>query len=257
MSNMLFMCPFAPPAAPETTVARRYQPARVRALFDGLADTYGCASWLSGGLLSRWRRQLVASLRRPVAGPAVVVDLMAGGAELWPPLRRRFGPELRVAAVDSSAPMLARAVAHAASPSLTLHPADALATALPSAQATAVTCAFGLKTLPPTAYQALANEAARLLRPGGEVALVEFVLPRHGWTRGFALGYLAALLPVLRTLYPDTADHADLPRYASTGPDLGALRHSLRQAGFEGLRQQRLWPGCAVLLTAVKQEGNE
>lgn len=253
MSNTLFMCPFTPSATTETTLDRRYQPAQVRALFDGLADTYGCASWLSGGLLSLWRRQLVARLRRPVEGPAVVVDLMAGGAELWPVLRHHFGPELRVAAVDFSAPMLARAVVHAAGPALTLHPADALATPLPTAQATAVTCAFGLKTLPQTSYQVLADEAARLLQPGGEVALVEFVLPRQGWRRQFALSYLTALLPVLRKFYPATADHAELPRYASTGPDLGALRQALRQAGFEDLRQQWLWPGCAVLLTAVKQ----
>lgn len=257
MSNTLFMCPFTQPVTTEPTVDRRYQPARVRALFDGLADTYGCASWLSGGLLGWWRRQLVASLGHPAAGPAVVVDLMAGGAELWPVLHRRFGAGLRVAAVDFSAPMLARAIVHAAGPALTLLQADALATSLPASEATAVTCAFGLKTLPASAYQALADEAARLLRPGGEVALVEFVLPRQGWRRRFALGYLAALLPVLQKVHPATADHAELPRYASTGPDLGALRQALRQAGFEGLRQQWLWPGCAVLLTAVKQEGNE
>ena len=38
--------------------------------------------------------------------------------------------------------------------------------------------------------------------------------------------------------------------YLRRGPDLGILRHTLRQAGFGQLRQQRLWPGCAVLLTA-------
>jgi demethylmenaquinone methyltransferase/2-methoxy-6-polyprenyl-1,4-benzoquinol methylase len=194
----------------------------------------------------------VAALRRPAAG-AAVVDLMAGGAELWPVLRRRFGPALQVTAVDFSAPMLARALAHGAGPALTLHVADALATGLPAAQAAAVTCAFGLKTLPPTAYQALADEAARLLRPGGQVALVEFVLPPTGWQRRFALGYLATLLPVLGQLFPATADHAELPRYASTGPDLAALRQALRQAGLGPVRQRRLWPGCAVLLTAEKR----
>jgi len=230
----------------------RYQPARVRALFDGLATSYGWGEWLSAGLLWRWRRQTVASLPRPAAGAAYVVDLMAGGAELWPPLRQHFGPALRVAAVDFSAPMLARAATRNAGPALSLHHADALAAPLPARLATAVTCAFGLKTLPVSKYTALADEASRLLRPGGEVALVELVLPRQGWRRRVVLSYLAGLLPVLRRLQPSTAPHAELPRYASQGPDLPLMTTALHQAGFSNIRQRRLWPGCAVLLTARK-----
>ena len=94
--------------APAPTVAARYQPARVRALFDHLADTYGAAEWLSGGQLGRWRRSLVAALCWPAIGPVQVVDLMAGGAELWPPLSQRLGERLTVTAVDFSAAMLAR-----------------------------------------------------------------------------------------------------------------------------------------------------
>ena len=235
-----------------TAAPVRYRHARVRALFDELADTYGWSGWLSGGLLGRWRRQLVRALREPAGGPPQVVDLMAGGAELWPALRNRFGASLRVDAVDFSASMLARSHTLAAGPQLHLHQADALNTPVPSGQASAVTVAFGLKTLAVPEYAALAEEAARLLRPGGEVALVEFVLPAPRWQWLVLERYVAGWATALSWWLPAAASHAELLAYAGAGPDWFALRRALAGAGFEQVRQQRLWPGCAVLLTAVK-----
>jgi demethylmenaquinone methyltransferase/2-methoxy-6-polyprenyl-1,4-benzoquinol methylase len=228
----------------------RFRPERVQALFDKMAETYGWSLWLSGGMLVRWRRQLAQALSRPSAGPAHVVDLMAGGADLWPALRRRFGSDLQVDAVDFSAPMLVRAAVHKAGNQLAVYVADALATPLPAGQATAVTCAFGLKTLLPTDYPAFAEEAARLLQLGGELALVEFVLPGHGWRRQLMQQYLEHLMPLLGWLQPAAAVHEELLRYASIGPDLPALYQAIEAAGFAQLRQRRLWPGYAVLITA-------
>lgn len=232
-------------------VAARYRPARVRALFDELASTYGAAEWLSGGQLGRWRRSLVAALHWPAIGPVPVVDLMAGGAELWQPLHQHLGSRLSLTAVDFSAPMLARAARQHA-PGLMLRQADALATGLPAGAAPAVTCAFGLKTLAPAAYPALAAEAARLLRPTGQLALLEFDLPTQPWVRAAMLSYLRLLPATLRHLFPEAANHAALPRYACAGVRWPALLAALRDAGFGQVRQQRLWPGCARLVVAEK-----
>ena len=227
-------------------VAARYRPARVQALFDQLASTYVAAEWLSGGQLGRWRRSLVAALHWPATGPVPVVDLMAGGAELWQPLHQRLGAQLSLTAVDFSAAMLARAARQPA-PGLTLRQADALATGLPTGAAAVVTCAFGLKTLAPAAYPGLAAEAARLLRPGGQLALLEFDLPPHPWLRAAMLTYLRLLPATLRHVCPEAAAHAALARYASAGPYWPALQAALAAAGFRLVRQQRLWPGCARL----------
>lgn len=237
---------------PAPPVAARYRPARVRALFDSLAGTYGAAEWLSGGQLGRWRRSLVAALRWPAAGPVAVVDLMAGGAELWQPLHQHLGARLALTAVDFSAPMLARAARQDA-PGLTLLQADALASGLPTGVAAAVTCAFGLKTLAPAAYPALAAEAARLLRPRGQLALLEFDLPALPWVRAAMLAYLRLLPATLRHLFPEAAGHAALPRYACAGVRWPALLAALRAAGFSQVRQQRLWPGCARLVVAERR----
>ncbi len=233
-------------------VAAHYRPARVRALFDELAATYGAAEWLSGGQLGRWRRSLVAALRWPATGPVPVVDIMAGGAELWVPLHQRLGSRLQLTAVDFSAAMLARA-APLPAPGLTLRQADALATGLPAGSAAVVTCAFGLKTLAPTAYPTLAAEAARLLCPGGQLALLEFDLPARSWLRAAMLAYLRLLPATLRHVCTEAAGHAALARYASAGTQWLALQAALELAGFRQVRQQRLWPGCARL--AVWQWG--
>lgn len=227
-------------------VAARYRPARVRALFDGLASTYGAAEWLSGGQLGRWRRSLVAALHWPAFGAVPVVDLMTGGAELWAPLHQHLGPRLRLTAVDFSAAMLARAALLPA-PGLTLHQADALATGLPAGSAAVVTCAFGLKTLAPTAYRALAAEAVRLLRPGGQLALLEFDLPSQPWLRAAMLAYLRLLPATLRHVCAEAAGHAALACYARAGTQWLVLQADLEAAGFRRVRQQRLWPGCARL----------
>lgn len=239
--------------AETTEVPVWYRAGRVRALFDAMATTYGVGGWLSGGQLARWRHQLAQSLPVPAHGPAHVVDLMAGGADLWPALRRRFGEDLHLDAVDFSAPMLARAAVWGANPRLVLYEANALATPLPAGQATAVTCAFGLKTLRPTDYVALATEAARLVRPGGEVALIEFVLPGSGWRRQLMQRYLALVMPVLGWLQPAAAVHAELLRYASAGLELPRLRLALEQAGFGRVKQRRLGLGYAVLITGRYQ----
>ena len=186
----------------------------------------------------------------PPRQPLAVVDLMAGGADLWPALRQRFGAGLHLTAVDFSAPMLARAVRHAAGAGLVLLPADALATDLPTGSAHVVTSTFSLKTLAPAAYPALAREAARLLQPGGRLALLEVVLPARGWLRRLLPAYLDVLMPVVRWLCPAAAVHAALAGYLHRGSDLAALRHALRQAGFGQFQQQRHSPGCAVLFTA-------
>lgn len=243
---------WATPVEPAYPATRQcYSPGRVRALFDAMAATYGFAHWLSGGLLGPWRRQLAAQLPAPAAGePIAVVDLMAGGADLWPALRRRLGSGLHLTAVDFSAPMLARASRYAAGPALALLPADALATGLPAGRAQVVTSAFGLKTLAPAAYPAFAQEAARLLGPGGQLALLEVALPARGWLRRLLPAYLGALMPVVQAVRPAAAVHAALAGYLRRGSDFAGLRRALRQAGFGQLRQRRLWPGCAVLLTA-------
>lgn len=236
---------------PAPPVAACYRPARVQALFDELANTYGAAEWLSGGQLGRWRRSLVDALRWPVAGPVPVVDLMAGGAELWAPLHQRLGARLALTAVDFSAAMLARA-AQQTVPGLTLLQADALATGLSAGTAAAVTCAFGLKTLAPAAYPALAAEAARLLRPGGQLALLEFDLPTQPWVRAAMLTYLRLLPATLRHVFAEAGSHAALSQYAGLGVQWSALLAALRQAGLKEVRQRRLWPGCARLIVAEK-----
>lgn len=95
---------------------------------------------------------------------AVVVDLGCGGG-IYSRAWRELGAE-RVIGVDSSAPILASATAeHGADPQITFHRGDATATGLPEACADVVFSRALVHHLPD--LRAFAEEARRLLRPGG------------------------------------------------------------------------------------------
>lgn len=243
-------------AADVHATAALFGPGFVRHLFNQLADYYHWHQWMSLGLSAWWRRQ-AAALLPALPGTASVVDLMSGGGEMWPALRRRFGAAVQLHAVDFAPAMLAQAARRLdAAPDharTELHLADALRSPLPGGAADAVVCGFGLKTLTATECSALATEAARLLRPGGTALLLEFTLPPQGWRRVVFRRYLGAVLPLVAWLSRGRAAlHCYLPFYAHAFANLDAAEASLRSAGFGQLRQVPLLLGCATALVAVK-----
>jgi ubiquinone/menaquinone biosynthesis methyltransferase len=73
--------------------------------------------------------------------------------------------------------------------------ADAMGLPFPAAAFDVVTVAFGLRNIADTA-QGL-SEMARVCRPGGKLAILEFSLPRNAAIRNFYLWYFRNVLPRL------------------------------------------------------------
>ena len=206
-------------------------------LFAPLAETYDrYARLLSFGQDPRWRSFLVSRVEaRPVH---VVLDVASGTAAVAIELARRYG--CRVVGVDQSAEMLSagRRRVEAAGLSSAIELREARAEALPFEDATfdGLTFTYLLRYVDDPA--ATMRELARVVRPGGAVAMLEFfeppaALPRLAWE-----AYVRAGLPVLGRL----ASHA----WGEVGSFLGpSIRDFWAATPPERLRG--IWEGAGIV----------
>ena len=164
-------------------------------LFAPLGPTYDRYSrLLSLGQDPRWRRFLVARLDLPPN--ARVLDVATGTGAVALELVRQHG--CSVVGVDRSADMLAVARARIAARGLTsrieLH--EGRAEALPFAEASfdALTVTYLLRYVDDPA--ATLRELARVVRPGGTVAMLEFGVPPGRAARTLWELYVRLVLPL-------------------------------------------------------------
>jgi demethylmenaquinone methyltransferase/2-methoxy-6-polyprenyl-1,4-benzoquinol methylase len=146
----------------------------------------------------RWRRVMVATVA--AAPDERVLDVAAGTGLVTRALVERY--RCRVVALDQSAPMLARAGAKlAADPALAerVELVEGEAEALPFGEAEFdhLTFTYLLRYVDDPA--ATLRELARVVRPGGRVACLEFCVPSGVWLWPWRL-YTRVGLPVLGRL---------------------------------------------------------
>jgi demethylmenaquinone methyltransferase/2-methoxy-6-polyprenyl-1,4-benzoquinol methylase len=227
-----------------TLPAPEEKAAAVEAMFDRIAPRYDLMNrLLTLRLDQRWRRQTVRQLD---IGPAdTVVDLGCGTGDMSE-LAAASGA--RVVGLDFAARMLAGARARGIGAALLR--ADAAALPLRSGAATVVISAFTLRNF--ASIPGALAEAARVLRPGGRLALLEVDEPRHPLARwGHAL-YFRRAVPLLGALLADRQAYAYLPDSTAFLPAEPELLRCVAAAGFHHPRKRRLGGGAAQLILAER-----
>jgi demethylmenaquinone methyltransferase/2-methoxy-6-polyprenyl-1,4-benzoquinol methylase len=175
----------------------RQDPTRfAQQLFEGLPRRYDLlAEALSFGQNRRWRRAMVDSVVD--GGPTTVLDVATGTAGVAVQLARRTGA--RVTGIDITEAMLRRGRAAVRQEGLQARIAlvSGQAELLPFPDATfdALTFTYLLRYVADPA--ATLAELARVVRPGGAVASLEFHLPPQPLPRGAWWLYTRVGLPVL------------------------------------------------------------
>lgn len=219
--------------------------AAVRTMFDRIAPRYDALNrLLSLGLDQRWRvRALDAT---GVGRGDVVVDLACGTGDL---AELAAGRGARVIGVDFAREMLRGASRRLEG--VPLVQGDGAALPFASRSATVLTCGFALRNF--VALGPVLEEMARVLAPGGRLALVEVDRPRVGLVRAGHSLYFDRVVPRVGGWLSDRRAYAYLPQSTSYLPPERELCEALARAGFERVAKRSLLLGSAQILTGVRR----
>lgn len=222
----------------------------VIAMFDAIAPRYDLVNRImTMGLDVGWRRRTVASLG--LAGGAQVVDLACGTGDLCIALRR---VGLRPVGVDMSAGMLAASRGRGPVPSqngIALIRADACHLPFGDACFDGATCGFALRNLADLGL--FLSEAARVLRPGARIALLEVAEPPNPLLRWGHHTYFSKVVPRIGGALSNGAAYRYLPRSVAYLPEPDALVAMVARAGFPDAERRLLTGGIAQLLVGTRR----
>ncbi len=230
--------------------AVRRQRGAVRSMFDAVSRRYDLLNrLLSLGLDGGWRRRCARELR--LRRGDSFLDVACGTGDLALAVGR-YGGAGRLAGIDFAGRMLEIAREKASDRkggSLSL--AQAAAESLPfrSGSFDAAGAAFGIRNVPDR-LGAL-EEMARVVRPGGKVAVLEFTSGDLGAV-GFLLRlYLKYILPRVGGVLSDGAAYAYLDQSVRSFPKPELFLEEMRKAGLEDLRCHHLRPAPTWLFIGV------
>jgi demethylmenaquinone methyltransferase/2-methoxy-6-polyprenyl-1,4-benzoquinol methylase len=213
----------------------------VRHLFDTISPRYDVVNRvMTLGMDVGWRRRAVRELRLP--GRSLVLDLACGTGDLCKELQRRG---YRAVGFDFSHGMLTAATADTP-----LVEADVLRLPVREAEADGITCGFALRNV--VSLSDLFSELARVVRPGGRIALLETSQPDDPILRAGHGLYFNRIVPVIGGLLSDRTAYSYLPRSMAYLPPPAEMLALLRNAGFSDAERLQLTGGLTQLLIGTR-----
>jgi demethylmenaquinone methyltransferase/2-methoxy-6-polyprenyl-1,4-benzoquinol methylase len=252
-----------PGARPTGTSTDTAAAQNIQQMFDAIAPTYDRANHLLSFSLDRyWWTRAARTLRPILARPeAVILDLCCGTGDMTLALhhhrpqpstnngeRSAVNPLL---ALDFSHNMLSLALPKFAGKNILPIEADALNLPFASNSIDLVTAAFGFRNL--SNYPAGLAELHRVLRPGGQIAILEFNQPTGLMGALYAL-YFKHVLPRIGGLISrDPAAYAYLPDSVARFPAPSRMLALIAAAGFTSPTWTSYTFGVAGLYRATKQ----
>ncbi|MEO6912190.1 MAG: bifunctional demethylmenaquinone methyltransferase/2-methoxy-6-polyprenyl-1,4-benzoquinol methylase UbiE [Edaphobacter sp.] len=229
--------------------------ANVQQMFDTIAPKYDLLNHVLSVGIDRWWWSRTARTFRPILQrpEAVALDLCCGTGDMTLALlKHRPGGsnEAPILAVDFSHPMLSRGAEKFASRNILPIEADALHLPLADNSIDLVTSAFGFRNL--SNYEAGLSELHRILRPSGQIGILDFNQP-EGVTGALYNLYFKQILPRLGGLISgDPAAYTYLPASVARFPRPPRMIELITQAGFTHSTWTSYTFGTAGLYRATK-----
>jgi demethylmenaquinone methyltransferase/2-methoxy-6-polyprenyl-1,4-benzoquinol methylase len=240
-------------AAPHGAQDRHQAAAAVRDMFTSIAPRYDLINHLLSFNVDRlWWRRAARSFRHILQRPgARALDLCCGTGDMAFALARVARvSDPSIFGADFSHAMLVRAVQKSRGTSLRWFEADALRLPVPDASFDLVTSAFGFRNL--ADYDAGLREIFRVLRPNGEVGILDFGEPAGLIGRIYRL-YFKRVLPAVGTVISGVkGPYTYLPASVERFPSPGEMLDRMRSAGFTDVSWTPYTLGIAGLYRGKK-----
>lgn len=210
-------------------------------MFDAIAPRYDLMNRLMTFRLDvGWRRHTVASLHLPAG--AKVLDVACGTGDLCRDLVRvgyqPIGADLSFGMLQAT---------RTASP---LVNADALLLPFGDETFDGLSCGFALRNF--VALAPMFAEAARIVRPGGRIALLEVSAPTNPILRWGHSVYFGQVVPRIGAALSDADAYRYLPESVAYLPATEQLLAMIGAAGFRRVERTELTGGIAQLITATR-----
>ncbi|RPI51219.1 MAG: ubiquinone/menaquinone biosynthesis methyltransferase [Chloroflexi bacterium] len=235
----------------------------VRQLFTDIARRYDLMNRVMAlGRDQSWRRYAVSQLGlnsggspRPEDGPQRVLDVASGTGDLALEVLRQQ-PRARVTGIDLVPDMLvvAQEKADRAGAPLPLTAGDALRLPFPDTSFDSVVTGFALRNVAdiPAAFA----EMARVTRPGGRVACLEFARPTLPIFRQLYHFYLHHVVPIIGVLLTgQRTAYTYLPHSVAAFLSPDQILVVMQRAGWQDVWYRRLMLGTVAVHVGVRGGG--
>lgn len=220
--------------------------ARIRSMFDRIAGRYDLLNTImSARMHHRWRERTVELASPPRGGRAL--DVCCGTGDLALTLKRRMGAQADVVGIDFSDQMLelARQKSSGQGIDVSFEAGNALELPYPDSSFDVATVGFGIRNL--VDLERGVGEMARVVRPGGRVAILEITTPRRPPLSWFYSIWFFRIVPLLGVLTRDRQAYSYLPDSVRRFPAAPALAQLMTDAGLTSVHYTLLAGGIVAI----------
>jgi demethylmenaquinone methyltransferase / 2-methoxy-6-polyprenyl-1,4-benzoquinol methylase len=230
----------------------------VRQMFDSIASRYDLLNHVLSFNVDRlWWRRAARRFRDMLGRPdAAVLDICCGTGDMTMALLRHRPRGARpILAADFARGMLARGARKFAGRAVTVLEADALRLPLRDQSLDLIVTAFGFRNL--ANYEAGLREFHRVLKPGGQLGILEFSQPGGVLGKAYAVYFRRVLPAIGRAICGPTPGNIAgpynyLPESVGSFPPPPEMLARLGSTGFTGCAWQPYTFGIAGLYTAAR-----
>jgi demethylmenaquinone methyltransferase/2-methoxy-6-polyprenyl-1,4-benzoquinol methylase len=225
----------------------------VRQMFDAIAPRYDLLNHLLSSSVDRiwwWRaaRRFASVLANP---DAVILDVCCGTGDMTMALLKRRPRDAReIVAVDFARNMLQRGALKFTGRGAVALEADALHLPIRDGSVDLIVTAFGFRNL--ANYDAGLREFHRVLKPSGQLGILDFSTPGGLIGKAYALYFLHVLPLVGRVVCGRTGAYNYLPNSVDNFPPPPEMLAMMRDAGYANCGWQPYTFGIAGLYTATR-----